>query len=543
MDLLDTREGSHTLRDYLQILRLRLWVIVLLTVLLTAGGVFFSLRQQHVYQASADVLVKRQDLAAALSGIPSPYEDPGRFVQTQVDLAKEPVVAERTLAALGIKTAPEYLLAHSDVVGPSNSDLMTFKVRNTNRALAVRLVNGYARQFTLYRRELDTSAINAAVQHVSAQLNQLGPLGVGSPSAGGYSSLLERRDELRTLAALQAQNTAVVRQAEQAVQVQPRPVRTAIIALGLGLFFGIGLAFLWHTLDTRIRSTEEVANTIELPLLARLPEPSRRQRRRRQLVMLTEPRGFAAEAFRMLRTGLEFATFERDIRTVMVTSGLQGEGKSTTTINLGLALARFGRRVALVDLDLRRPTVHRFFGLEEGPGLTDVALGRASLEEALVPISVTPDERRRSLFRKRNENGDVPDGARNGSQPGQRADPVEVLVAGPVPPDPGDFVGTRAVTQILTELRDRFDVVLVDAAPLLGVGDAVVLSAKVDGLLLVSRLDMVRRPTLHELRRVLGACPAEKLGLVLTGVPAKESYYAYGGYYSKAAEKEGTLVS
>ena len=164
MDFLDREESSQTLRDYLHILRLRLWLIVLLALFLPAAAVFFSLRQQHLYQASSDVLVKRQDLAAALSGIPTPYEDPTRFVQTQVDLAEGPLVAKRTLAAVGIDAPPTYLLNHSNVIGQSNSDLMTFNVTNQSRSLAMRLADEYARQFTLYRRQLDTSAISAAVR-------------------------------------------------------------------------------------------------------------------------------------------------------------------------------------------------------------------------------------------------------------------------------------------------------------------------------------------------------------------------------------------
>ena len=160
---------------------------------------------------------------------------------------------------------------------------------------------------------------------------------------------------------------------------------------------GLGLAFLFEALDTRIRSAAEVARRLGLPLLARIPAPRKKLQRADNLVMVAEPSSGSAEAFRVLRTNLEFARLDSDVRSILVTSAVEPEGKSTTAANLAVALARAGRRVVLVDLDLRRPYVDRFFRLFREPGITDVALGEVSLDEALTTIDLAtglPKERR-----------------------------------------------------------------------------------------------------------------------------------------------------
>jgi Mrp family chromosome partitioning ATPase len=241
--------------------------------------------------------------------------------------------------------------------------------------------------------------------------------------------------------------------------------------------------------------------------------------------MAAEPTGVQAETFRMLRTNLEFATLGRDVRTVMVTSAVEQEGKSTTIANLAIALARAGQRVVLVDLDLRRPFVHRFFDLE-GPGVTQVALGHVSLEHALATVAITE-----SAAKPSNGNGNG-----NGNGHGAVKGMLEVLPAGPIPPDPGEFVGTAALTEILEQLRERADVVLIDAPPTLHVGDAMTLSAKVDGVLVVTRMKLVRRQMLAELGRRLSGSPTPILGFVVTGAGEDEGYgygYGYGSYSTK----------
>ena len=197
----------------------------------------------------------------------------------------------------------------------------------------------------------------------------------------------------------------------------------------------------------------------------------------------------------------------------MVTSAVEREGKSTTIANLAVALARSGRNVALVDLDLRQPVLAKYFDLQGHTGITDVILQRADLEATLAPIRL-PVPASASL----GTNGSVGAAGR-----------MNVLPTGPLPANPGELVGTQALGRVLDELRAAHDYVLVDAAPLLSVGDSMTLSARVDAILVVTRLGVVNRPMLTDLSRELDGSPASKLGFVVTGVDVKAGYgYGYG---------------
>jgi capsular exopolysaccharide synthesis family protein len=293
-----------------------------------------------------------------------------------------------------------------------------------------------------------------------------------------------------------------------------------VLGLGLGIFLGIGLAFLWHALDTRVRSGEQVGEALGLPLLARIPAPPRRLRRSGSIAMIDDPGSVQSEAFRVLRTNLEFVNINHAAHTVMFTSAVEQEGKSTTVVNTGVAFARAGKRVALVDLDLRRPMIDRMFGLEDKPGITDVALGHADLDEAIASIALTEGARSADG----NGNPSLLDGM------------LEVVTSGPIPPNPGEFMSSVRLSEILHELRDRADLVLIDTAPILRVGDAMALSPQVDGIVVLARLNLLRRPLLRDLHRRLDATPTPKLGFVVTGAES-EAGYEYRRYYRRGSRK------
>lgn len=504
-------------RDYLRILKRRRLALVLTTIVVTAGAVAFSLHQQTLYQATAQVLINRQDIAAAITNTPENpalSEDPARYAATESSIARSTSVAELTLAraAAGALTVKS-LLAHSSVNPNPTADTLTFEVRNPSSATAVRLVNAYAAAFAAYKLQLDTAELQSARNNLNSQIAAL--RAAKNVSGAQYQNLVTSQQRLHTMQLLQARDT-VLSHPTKGVQVQPQPKRNGLLGLGFGLVLGIGLAFALDALDRRIRSDDEVEETLELPLLARLPKPPH-QRDRARLSMIEEPRSVYSDSVRRLATSISFVNPDSPAQVLMITSSVQREGKSTTIANLAVALARAGHKVALVDLDLRQPTLARLFGIHRLTGLTDVAIRRATLDAALVPIGVAASGPTRA-----------PADAAHTSQRGS----LSVLPTGPLPASPSEFVGSEALaTRVLEPLRERFEYVLIDAPPICVVADTSVLTARVDGVLAVTRLGVVERPALRDLKRELAASPAPAIGIVVTDAEVI-SAYGYGTYFT-----------
>jgi len=507
-------------RGYLAILARRKWILIPFLILMPLAAYVYAAQGTPVFEASAQVFLNRQ--SQTYSGLDDPLVlQPERVIRTQSDIARLPVIAERVVDEAGLRRDSETFLEQSSVDANEQVDLLTFTVRDEVPSRAVRLANLYAEKYIEFRRELDTKALREASQALQGQISALEDRGLGVNS-GLYSALAQRQQQLQSAQVLQKSNALLVREAENARQVEPQPTRTAALAFAVAIVLGLALVFLVDALDTRVRDPEQLADVLGLPFLGSLPEPSRLLRSNGGMVMLDDPDSSEAELFRMLRTSLEVTALAGGCRSIMITSALAQEGKSTTAANLAVALARTGRHVVLVDLDLRRPSLDRFFDLSGRPGITDIVYGRTPIGDAGIRLTF----------------GDVHEPAfagdlrllRHDADPSKRKrEPgiLDVIGSGLLPPNPGEFVVTSELDATLEVLRERADLILMDGPPLLLAGDALTLSAKVDAILLVTRMNAFRRAQIGELQRVLAASPTTKLGLVATGHTAmpKRDYY------------------
>jgi succinoglycan biosynthesis transport protein ExoP len=513
--VVEQQQESRSLRDYVAILRRRAWMIVFVAIVTTASALAFSLTQTSLYQAKASVLVNNQSLIATLQGITpqSNTQTADRDMQTQALFAQTTKVLKAAVDGTSVTT--DELMTSSSVTPDTNADVLIFAVQNHDPELAIKLANQYATAYATARKEADQAKFDTAITQITQLLSPTLARGQSAPQkldSALKSQLLAQLNQLNTGRLLASNNASVADLAADAPKIRPTPVKTGIIGAILGLILGVGLAFLSNALDTRIRSAEELAEILGLPLLARISAPPRSLQRANELAMMSEAPGVHAESYRKLRTSFDFANLRHQAQTVMISSALPQEGKSTTVANLAVALARSGRRVALVDLDLRRPILASFFDMEGQPGVTDVVLGSVSLEQALTAVSLDESgmERRRTT-----------------RDPGR----LEVLPAGTIPPDPAEFASSPGLVDVLADVKERAEVVLVDAPPVLAVSDAMTLSATVDAMMVVARANLVRRPMMTELRRQLAAAPCVKLGFIFTDAEADEQYgYGYYGY-------------
>ena len=450
----DDDTSALGLRDYVAAVRAHWITVSVLTVVVGALALAVALVATPVYAATTQLYVAVQ--GGTTSG---DLLQGANFARQQVvsytQFVTSPLVLDPVVAELGLDESADDVADRVSASSPTNTSLIAVTVRDTDPARAAALADAIGTRLASTITELET------------------PLGASSSTV----------------------KVSTVRGAAVPTEpVSPRVALDVALGLALGLALGIGIAILRLVLDTRVRDVEDVARVTTSAVVATIPFDA--DAASRPLVVQSDPLSDRAESFRRLRTNLQFLNVADRPRSVVVTSSLPGEGKSSTSINLALADA--GTRVLLVDADLRRPAVARYMGLEGGVGLTTVLIGRADVQDVVQPWG---------------------DGT------------LDVLPAGQIPPNPSELLGSPAMTELLDKLTCDYDLVIVDAAPLLPVTDAAILAKVTGGALLVAGVQKLHRHQLADSVAALRTVDAPVLGIVVNGQERKaRDAYAYYDY-------------
>lgn len=457
------------LRDFLKLLRARWVTVCVTTVIGVLGAVAVTLLTTPLYQATTRLFVS----TTSGSTLSESYQG-NRFSQERVasyaELITGETLAQRTIDKLGLDVTADRLRERVRAESTIDTVLINVEVLDESPVRARDIAQTLSDEFVAMVRELETPADGS------------------NPNS---RVVVEQRASVPT------------------DPVIPKTARNLVFGLGLGIALGIGLAVARDLVDNTVKDRDSIEQITNVGLVGNIPLD--KERRRQPAIAFEHDNSAIAEAFRKLRTNLQFLAVDNPPRVIVVTSSMPSEGKSTTAINVALALAEADHDVLLVDGDMRRPTINKYLDLIGPVGFSTVLSGTATLDEAL----------QRTRF------------------PG-----LTVLTSGAIPPNPSELLGSMAAKKLLAELRDRFDYIIVDSTPLLAVTDAAILAAGSDGVLLISRFRHTKRDHLAHAVESLRSVGAPLLGAVFTLVPMRGSSgysYGYGEYGAINAQGWGKV--
>lgn len=445
------------LRDFGKVLRSR-WLIVVTTMLVALlAAIASTVYTTPLYQASTRLFVSTSSGGASLADNYQGTLFSQQRVLSYTRLLMGETLAQRTINKLGLQMGATELASRVTASAPVDTVLIDVKVLDESPTQARDIANTLSDEFVAMARGLETPE---------------------DGSAPGTRVVVEQRAS--------APNSPVV----------PRKVRNIAMGLGIGVLLGVGLAVVREYLDNSVKDPEIVEEIAGVGVVGSIPLDKECQKM--PAIAFDGNTSIIAEAFRKLRTNLQFLAVDNPPRVIVVTSSLEGEGKSTTAINIALALAEAEHNVVIVDGDLRRPSLAKYLNAIGSVGLSSVLSGAASISESL---------------QKTKYSG------------------LSVLTSGTIPPNPSELLGSLAAEKVLNELRAQFDYVIVDSSPLLAVTDASILAASSDGVLVMARFGHTKREQLAHAVASLADVGASLLGAVITMTPTRgNGSYGYTYY-------------
>lgn len=471
-------EERTDFRRYLGVV-LRWWWLILLAMAITGGsGYWYGKAQVPIYEASTKLLIQQ----TSSSALPT-SEDIGvseRLAKTYAIIATTDPVQEGVIQRLNLELSSAALKKSLSVVVISGTPILEFKARSASPGQARDIANTTAEVFIEQNR--------------NRRLSEIARLGAAMAAKGVPQSMDLLRDQLNALGSVEILEPADLPRNP----VSPSPSRNLLFTIILGAMLGIAGAFLLEYLNEGVR-TEKDLERLGLTCLGIVSKFRHVDNPGGSLIVHNHPKSSAAEAFRVLRTNLYFSLAGKTRKVLMVTSAVPQEGKTTIAVNLSTALAQGGQRVVLMDADLRRPDVHRLFGLDKNVGTSNLlADPNRHTEELLCATDVAG---------------------------------LRVLPSGPRPPNPVELIQSPQMASLLSQLREENDIVLLDSAPVLGLADAIALAPQVDGVVLVVEIGKTKPKEVEMAKASLEKTGASVLGAILNKLePARRGYY-YGYHY------------
>lgn len=524
-------ESSIDLRQYLALFVRWWWLVALSGILAGAAAFLISARMTPIYQASTTLMINQASSTAETDY--NTILTSERLARTYAEMLVKRPVLQQVVDNLQLKNLTADDLAAMVMVTPvRDTQLITVDVQSPDPWLATtaanELFNVFAKQIesaqaSRYQSskeslQVQMTDIDRQIQQIRAQLSEV----EDRLEVERLEARLTQYEQIFTNLSLsyenvrisEAQTVSNVIQVEPAdvptVPVEPQVMRNTALGTLLGLMLSLGGLFLLNALDDTLKNPAEAARALGVPVMGIIgfhPQPKTGQ----PLTQL-EPRSPTAEAFRALRTNVQYAAVDEPLHTLMVTSPTPSDGKSTVAANLAVVMAQGGRRTTLIDADLHRPRLNQMFALGREPGLSGVFV---------------------------QENAYL-----NGAHQPSAVENLHVLASGELPPNPAELLGSQRMREILNQVRAAADITVIDSPPVLSVTDAAVLAPQVDGVLLVVRPGETKLSALKQAVEQLRLVNANLIGLVVNGVGNGRSRYGnyYRGYYYKRVYGESKTL-